>query len=147
MDTFVVRTANELKHIAEASFPEIFIASLENIYGHENVDIHATLNSRKPQTLKDLWNKLIPVLQDRHDLCKNMSPLACKTKKTEIIPEILLICRFLTTPSKDKPQIDLDSFFSPSVEQPIDLTVQEELIKFVKLLKSEVDTLKSEALC
>ena len=86
MDTFAVRTANELKHITEASFSEIFIASLENIYRHENVDIHATLNSRKAQTLQDLWIKLIPVLQDFHDPCKNRSPLVCKTKKKRDYP-------------------------------------------------------------
>ena len=147
MATLVLKTANELKHITEASFPEVFIASLNNIYAHEDDDIYATLNSRNPQTLKDLWNKLIPVLQERHDPCKNRSPLACKTKKTKIIPEILQICRFITTPSKDNPKIDLNSFFSPSVEQPIDLTEQADLINFVKQMKLEVDSLKKRGSC
>ena len=76
-------------------------------------------------------------------LCKNRSPLTCP-KKPEIIPGISLICRFLSAPVESKPNLNLDPFFSPPMEQPMDFTNQNELIKYVKQIKAELDSMKPE---
>ena len=99
----IVPTASSLKHICDGSFPEIFISNINNIYAHEDSDINKVLESKAPCILKVLWNKTISLLQDRHEPCKHRSPLKCKQRKTDIISDISLICRFLSTPDKEKP--------------------------------------------
>ena len=144
MAAVIVKSADNLKHISEASFPEIFRDNLSDVYAHEDKDIGSILDSRKPATLKELWSKLVSLLQERHEPCKDRSPLTCKDRKKDIIPEILLICRFLTTPTTENPQIHLDSFFSvvsPPEEQPTTLA---ELIEVVTLMKTEMSLMKSE---
>ena len=144
MAAVIVKSADNLKHISEASFPEIFRDNLSDVYAHEDKDIGSILDSRKPATLKELWSKLVSLLQERHEPCRDRSPLTCKDRKKDIIPEILLICRFLTTPTTENPQIHLDSFFSvvsPPEEQPTTLA---ELIEVVTLMKTEMSLMKSE---
>merc|ERR1712215_290554 len=136
-------------HIIEASLPEDFIANIKVIFAHEDNEISTILHSHKPPIIKQLWNKLIPELQNHHDLCKNRSPLAYKKNKQDIIPDIIMICRFLSSPTEENPQLNLDRFFSVEstpMEQPRDLTNQADLISVVKQIRSELDTLKGENL-
>ena len=65
-------------------------------------------------------------------------------KKTEIFPEISLICRFLSAPIGSKPNLNLDTFFSPPEEQPMEFTNQNDLVKYVMQIKSELDSMKPE---
>ena len=88
----------------------------------------------------------IPVARSTWTL-QTQIPFEMQTKKTDIITDISLVCRFLSTPDEKKPQINLDSFFAmgcPPEEQTLDLTNQAELIKFVKQMRSELVSLKSD---
>ena len=142
MATVSIKTANDLKHICDTSFPEVFIPNIGNIYAHTDKDIYTILDSKSRTIIKDLWAKLISWLQEQYEPCKNRSPLACKQKKTEIIPEINLICRFLTASIDNKPQLNLNCFFSPQEEQPLNLTDHAVLIKCVREMKAELDSMK-----
>ena len=44
MAAVIVKTANNLKHISDASFHEIFIYNIDNIYDHEGKDICTILD-------------------------------------------------------------------------------------------------------
>ena len=140
-------SANGLNHINDASFPDIFISNIDNIYAHEDSDISKILESKKKPMLKILWSKAISLLQDKHEPCKNRSPLDCRKKeKPNLISEISQICRFLSSPDERK-QMNLDNLFvmgSSPEEQPKDLTKPAELIEFVKLMSSELVSLKRE---
>ena len=145
--TVTLASANGLNHINDASFPEIFISNIDNIYAHEDSDISKILESKKKPMLKILWSKAISLLQDKHEPCKNRSPLDCRKKeKPNLISEISQICRFLSSPDESK-KINLDSLFvmvSSPEEQPKDLTNPAELIEFVKQISSELVSLKCE---
>ena len=143
MASVTLKTANDLTHICDISFPEVFVSNIGVIYAHTDADIYTILDSKTKPILKDLYNKLISKLQDQHEPCKNRSPLTCP-KKPEIIPGISLICRFLSAPIDSKPDLNLDPFFSPPMEQPMDFTNQNELIKYVKQIKAELDSMKPE---
>ena len=143
MATVSIKTANDLKHICDTSFPEVFIPNIGNIYAHTDKDIYSILDSKSKTIIKDLWIKLISWLQEQYEPCKNRSPLTCKSKKTEIIPEINLICRFLTASTDNKPKLDLNCFFFPQEEQPMNFTDEAVLIKCVRQMKAELDSMKN----
>ena len=45
-------SANWLNYIDDASFPEIFISNINNIYAHEDSDISRILESKKKKHVK-----------------------------------------------------------------------------------------------
>ena len=79
MASVTLKTANDLKHICDISFPEVFVSNIGVIYAHTDADIYTILDSKTKPILKDLYNKLISKLQVQHEPCKNRS---CHPKKT-----------------------------------------------------------------
>ena len=45
-------SANGLNHINDASFPEIFISNINNIYAHKDSNISKVLESKKKKHVK-----------------------------------------------------------------------------------------------
>ena len=146
----LVTTAKGLKDVSNKAIAQTFADCLNVIFEYTDESIFTILNSKDAVPIKSIWVKLISLLQEKFAPCAGKTPLPCKKRKIDIIPEICLIGRCLTASEENQSNqfekcLDILFVKETLTEEPVwDLNTNENLINCVKHLLSQVDTLKKE---
>ena len=97
----LVTTAEGLKDVSNKAIAQTFADCLNVIFQHTDESIFTILNSKDAVPIKSIWVKLISLLQEFAP-CAGKTPLPCKKRKIDIIPEICLIGRCLTASEENQ---------------------------------------------
>ena len=138
MDSLALKVSSELSFsaIVDKAFPDVFITNLEQIFSCTVKDIPELLTSRGRKILEQLRDNLISLLISKFSEFKSKSVVLGKNRD-DIIKEIVQIGEKIARPNTS---VDLSSMF----KETEDLSQNDQLIRVVTQLRSDMQELKSE---
>ena len=134
-----ITQAAELAAITDDAFPMTFLFNVNRICEYSDLNITAILETRKVPVLNNIRDQLLS------QIASTLPDYATKKgrkgqDKPKICKDIITLTKSIV---KNKPDADLDSVFKDA-EPQLDLTNQDNLIAYVKQMKTELSSTKSE---